>query len=325
MNFIKNLFKRLKKIIGLLIFLVIWLIIFLIMCLSKLVIPTIPTIYVLLLPLLADIVLTIIYLLRAFIIVQPQKAVVTTFLGEESRILLSGLHFLIPFEEIYKKLDEDEIDLMQKISEKKYSGLICRGDNVSLLVRVRITLKIDYGSSDEDLKSNIRKFTYTTDNPDSTIFKSIEKGLRDLTIRYDTWLKLKVEDTMKLSQEIVNKYIGETYGQTITCEILNIEPEDSGILDSYNRREKAINEKEVAKTNAEAKAIEEKLQIEAIGDQIEYLMKKFKRSYEDALEVVRYQDNQGILDKFAEKGNTLIAQNPISFVSDIVGKTNLGK
>lgn len=318
MDILKALFGKAKNLlIGFAAVFVFWLILFLIMSLIPLPSVVLPASIV------ATLIITIFYLKKAFLIVEPKKAIATTFLGKDSRILLNGFHFLFkPFEKIYKKLDEDRIDLMEKISEKPFDGLICK-DNVSLRVRVKVRIWIDYGRNKEDLIANIRKFIYTTDNPDSTIIKSIEVGLRDLAIKYETWLDLKAENTMKLSEIVVNEYIDETYGQKIICEIQNIEPENPTILLSYGEKEVAKNKKEVVETNAQARAIEEKLQIEAIGDQIEYLMKKFKRSYEEALEVVRYQDNQGLVRDFAINGNTLITQNPIQSVIDLSEKIGL--
>ncbi len=318
MDILKALFGKAKNLlIGFAAVFVFWLILFLIMSLIPLPSVVLPASIVI------TLIITFFYLKKAFLIVEEKTAVATQFLGRDSRILTKGPHFIwFPLEKKVKKLGKYEINLMKKVFPKTYNDIICE-DNVPLKFDMLIETQI-HGTNKENLISNVRNFTYKTDNPDATLLFTIEGGIRSLARENGTWINLKSKDTMELSRMIEN-HLDEKFGQDVVCKILNIEPEDPTLLASYTAIEKAKKEKEVAKEKAEAKRIGEEEEIKAVEKTIKSLMEEFKITFKEALGIVRYQDNQGILNTFAENGNTLITQNPLQYVADLSGMIDLKK
>ncbi len=224
------------------------------------------------------IVIGIVLIIKAFIIVREQTAVIVERLGKFNRVANSGFGLIIPF------IDRKTATVNLRVQQLDVEIETKTKDDVFVHLQVSVQYKI--------ARDKIREAYYSLDNPRNQIASYVFDDVRAEVP------KLELDDVFAKKEDIaiaVQQNIAESmqeYGYVIIKALITDINPDAKVKESMNRINAAKREKEAALEEGEAKKIKiikeaeaeaesKRLAGEGIAQQRLEIVRGFKESVED--------------------------------------------
>lgn len=224
------------------------------------------------------IVIGVVLIIKAFIIVREQTAVIIERLGKFNRVANSGFGFIIPF------IDRKSATVNLRVQQLDVEIETKTKDDVFVHLQVSVQYKI--------ARDKIREAYYSLDNPRNQIASYVFDDVRAEVP------KLELDDVFAKKEDIaiaVQQNIAESmqeYGYVIIKALITDINPDAKVKESMNRINAAKREKEAALEEGEAKKIKiikeaeaeaesKRLAGEGIAQQRLEIVRGFKESVED--------------------------------------------